>query len=359
LAAASSLFFLFQPSAFANAGRSTASGSGVSTASEGGGDEVLKRLASLAAGADVEIVIVGRPSLLPEIRDAATAMEFLLGEDFDRVEVYGPDGRLQRLVAVAREPEGDLTIGESPIPARPMSLVGRDDRGQTAAARTLRAARPENDRSLAESIAIARDPSASRSERERALFELARSGSNSAVEALRDLIDEEDGELRGEALAALGAFADTPAAEAAQQALRELPETLCSQNPVACAEGQAPYEVAPLIAMFEGLDNTLDAKAFVRAVTRNGEGPGLTEFLLVALGNNSVTIRNVTVLELMRLGDRVDGPLVTAALQNTRSNDPWPRMRSAADLALRVRAESSTRGGRGGRGDSNPVVLPQ
>ena len=127
------------------------------------------------------------------------------------------------------------------------------------------------------------------------------------------------------------------------------------RDPVAFAEGQAPHDVGPLITLFESLDNTLEGKNFVRVVARDGQGPELTNFLLLALKDSAVTIRHVTVLELMRAGDRVDGPLVTAALEESRSKDPWPRIRDAADLALRVRARSST-GGQ--REDDNPVVLP-
>ena len=146
----------------------------------------------IAARAGVDVTVLGQPSRarLPrfsETPDPLVALAFLRGKHFDRVEVYGGGGELEKLVSVARDSSGAAASRK----------------------RSSAAARRSTD-SLSDALVVARDRSASRAERQRAIGVLSRSGSEAAVNALREIIVEDEGPLSTLAISALRGFALTP-----------------------------------------------------------------------------------------------------------------------------------------------------
>ena len=286
-------------------------------------------LSRIAAGAGVDVTVLGHPPLarLPsfsEASDPSTALEFLRGKHFDRVEVYGGKGELQKLVSVAR------VSGEGGAPT-PEAAAFRS--------RASAAARGSN-RSLPDALAVARDRSAARAERQRAIAALARSGSEAAVHALREtIVDEEDAALSALAISALGGFAGTPAADAAQGLIAELRD-LGIGDAAELAGAQAAHDVSPLIGEFQSIGDSHQRKRFMHAVARAGSGPDFVDFMLAALGDTSVTIRNAAVIQAMRSGDLLSSQQITQALEKARS-DPMRRVRAAAAKALYYRENRS------------------
>jgi hypothetical protein len=281
-------------------------------------------LSRIAAAGGVDITVLGRPSPddLPEILDdPSKALAFLRGVQFDRVEVYGGEGQLRKLVSVSR------SAGEGGAP-RPGS------RSRTSA--KAGGSTPP----LADALAVARDRDAARADRQRAIAALSRSGSEAAVNGLREIIAGEDDEaLKRLAISALGGFAGGSAADSAQSLIGELRD-LGIGDPVELAGAQAAHDVSPLISEFLEIGDSHQRKRSMHAVARAGDGPDFVEFMLAALGDDSVTIRNAAVIQSMRSEDLVNSALITQALQKAIS-DPMRRVRAAAAKALYYRKNRS------------------
>jgi hypothetical protein len=283
-------------------------------------------LSRIAAAGGVDITVLGQPSPaglaeVSESSDPSTALAFLRSRKFDRVEVYGGEGQLQKLVSVVR------SAGEGGAP-RPGS------RSRT----TARAG--QSNPSLAEALAVARDRDATRADRQRAIAALSRSGSEAAVNGLREIIAGDDDEaLKRLAISALGGFAGGSASDAAQSLIGELRD-LGIGDPVELAGAQAAHDVSPLIGEFLEIGDSSLRKRFMHAVARSGSGPDFVQFILTALGDDSVTIRNAAVIQSMRSEDLVNSALITQALQEAIS-DPMRRVRAAAAKALYYRKNRS------------------
>ncbi|MEE8474975.1 MAG: hypothetical protein V3T01_06470 [Myxococcota bacterium] len=303
----------------------------------------------IAARAGVDVTVLGQPSRarLPhfsETPDPLVALAFLRGKHFDRVEVYGGGGELEKLVSVARDSSG----------------------AAASRSRSSAAARRSTD-SLSDALVVARDRSASRAERQRAIGVLSRSGSEAAVNALREIIVEDEGPLSTLAISALRGFAGTGAGGAAEEVIAGLRDQGIG-DPLELASAQAAHDLSPLIAEFAEISNSHLRKQFMHAVARTGSGPDFIDFMLAALGDESVTIRNAAVIQAMRSEDLLTSQAITQALENAVS-DPMRRVRAAAAKALfyrenRLAIEAEKQAGEAPispiddnpRVDENPIV---
>lgn len=272
-----------------------------------------------ARGSGVEVIVIGEPGSLAlsdrsVLETAAAAEAFLRTSDASGALVYRSDGTLYRVYVVGSD--GSLVY-----------------RGQ--AVEPEGSGEPNEERELAEALRIAADPEASFAERQAAIARLARSGRREAVTVLEEVLTEDQPALRRTAFAALGGFAGSEAAAAAQAVLDD--HAAGDEMSVDQVRAQAAFDPSPLLRALREAPNPLVKKNLVYSAAHAAQGPALTEFFLEALRDQSSTVRSVAALELVRMGDRVEALPVLQALLDASRSDPSGSVRRAAREALSLR----------------------
>lgn len=257
------------------------------------------------------------------------ALDRILGSSFDRIEIFRGD-RLMRVLAVARVEgsAGNLAAQQASVAAAlAVATPAADVAGDTE---------PQGpSMTLAEALAVARDPNALPHERQRALAELAASGESAAVDALREVAAGEVGTEAGRmALLGLGGFAGGEAAPAAAAALSEL-ASIGSADPVDLFRAQAAYDMTPLIADFQATIDTKIRYQKVQAAANSAGAPGLTDFYIAALGDPSSDIVRTAAMDMGRLIDRLDAGRVQQALEQVVGDHRSRSAQEGARIGLR------------------------
>jgi len=260
------------------------------------------------------------------------ALDRILGPAFDRIEIFRGD-ELARVLAVARVEGGtaDLAAQQASIAAALAAATPA-----TESARDSETDLPSM--SLAEALAVARDPNATPDARQRAIAALAASGERAAVDTLREVATGEAGTDAGRmALLGLGGFAGSEAAPAAAAALSEL-ATTGSVDPVDLFRAQAPYDMTPLVADFQATVDTRVRYQKLQAAANSAGAPGLTDFYIAALQDPSSDIVRTAAMDMGRLIDRLDAGRIVAALEQVAEGHRSRSAQEGAQIGLRYAA---------------------
>lgn len=297
---------------------------------------VRTQLEGLAAQAGFELQVLGKaprttiPNTIEDPGQSEAAR--LLGDAFDRIEVYAEDGDLEKVVAVARDGDAAKNARRLPNPLAVVAAPRTDPRRVTM--------------SLADALAIANDPSQPLLKRLEAIAALGGSDSAAAVDLLRELGLQNLAQLSEAAVRSLGRFEDTPLADAAQEAMDDIEEhgSVCDSSPVSCLMARADVQKV-LDQLKNPNTNSQIARRLIQqgVIQFRGDSDAITLLILTGLESDKHSVRSTAANESARVGVGGTTPehaaLINDALNEVWARDNWGRVQRAAFDALDVRGD--------------------